>query len=412
MVKPAPAIARSAALEAPRGTRRTQLPVYSPLSIGALARATMMAFTPGADPCAALSALLAREYGADGVLLTDSGTHALQLAIRAGLASCDAPVAALPAFTCYDVATAAVGAGAGIVVYDIDPATLAPDPDSLEAALKRGARTVVVSPLYGIPVDWEAIESLAEAFGALVIEDAAQGHGATWRGRALGSHGRLSVLSFGRGKGWTGGAGGALLWRRNEPAPRFTVPASTIPSGIRTLVNAAAQWALGRPALYHLPASLPWLDLGETLYRTPSPTRTLRGAIAALALATHAASLSEAVTRREHAALLLERLRDDAARIRVPANGAAGYLRLPVRVRGDRGRAVAANLHHLGVAASYPSTLAQLPAVRSRRAAGSDDCLPGADALVRELITLPTHSLLSDADLQGLMSSLATALHD
>lgn len=387
-----------------------QLPVYSPLSGSALARAVRTACTPGADPCAELSSLLVHDYDADGVLLTDSGTHALELAIRAGLATSPVPVAALPAFTCYDVATAAVGTDAGIALYDIDPATLAPDLDSLEAALKRGAGVVVVAPLYGIPVDWEAIESLAGTYDALVIEDAAQGHGATWRGRALGSHGRLSVLSFGRGKGWTGGAGGALLWRGKASAPAGSPGAATISASARTLASAVAQWALGRPALYHLPASLPWLGLGETHYRAPSLPRKPRAAMAALALATRAAALTEAACRLQNAATLLAQIPPVTRPIRVPESGTAGYLRLPVRVSGGQAAPVALELRHLGVAASYPSTLARLPAVRHRLIAGSHDHFPGADALVRELITLPTHSRLNKADLHDLTSGLCNAL--
>ncbi len=92
---------------------------------------------------------------------------------------------ALPAFTCFDVATAAVAAALPVVLYDIDPATLAPDFDSLELCLQQGARVVVVSPLYGMPVDWDLVERSAARYGAVVIEDAAQGHGARWRGRLL-----------------------------------------------------------------------------------------------------------------------------------------------------------------------------------------------------------------------------------
>src|SRR5439155_883687 len=129
----------------------------------------------------------------------------LTLALRAAAATLgggEPPVVALPAYACYDVATAAVAVNARIALYDVHPATLAPDLASLTATLAEGARIVVVAPLYGMPVDWDAIEQCVAAFGALAIEDAAQGHGASWRGRPLGSLGRLSVLSFSRGKGW------------------------------------------------------------------------------------------------------------------------------------------------------------------------------------------------------------------
>ncbi len=107
---------------------------------------------------------------------------------------------ALPAFTCYDIASAAVGAGVRVALYDVDPDTLGPDPASLERVLAAGAGAVVAGPLYGVPLEWDALRALADRHGALLIEDAAQGHGASWRGRPLGSLGDLSVLSFGRGK--------------------------------------------------------------------------------------------------------------------------------------------------------------------------------------------------------------------
>src|SRR5437899_1804453 len=91
----------------------------------------------------------------------------------AGVQGCLRGVA-LPAYTCYDVATAAVAVDARIALYDVDPATLAPDMASLTATLAEGARIVVVAPLYGVPVDWDAIEQCVRTFGAVAVEDAAQ----------------------------------------------------------------------------------------------------------------------------------------------------------------------------------------------------------------------------------------------
>lgn len=393
-----------------RRSWRTQVPVYSPLSLGALTAACRQALMPAADPARELTSLLTRVYAADGALLTDSGTHALQLAIGTALAAgTGQPLVALPAFTCYDVATAAVGADARILLYDIDPATLAPDPESLEDTFRRGARVVVVSPLYGIPVDWDLVESIAAGYGAIVIEDAAQGHGATWRGARLGSHGRLSVLSLGRGKGWTGGAGGALLWRRGQHGPVESVPPASTRAAAMTLAGAAAQWVFGRPALYGIPSSIPSLGLGETHYRTPSPPMTPPASVAALALATYNAAEREAGTRRLHAAMLHDQIPTGARAIRFPAAGSPGYLRMPLRIAGGRAETTATRLRHLGVVASYPTTLGHLPAVRARLA-GSDARHHGAETLVRELISLPTHGRMSPADMLRLISGLRSAL--
>src|SRR6059058_4042732 len=173
------------------------------------------------DPCPRVERLVRALYRAQETVLLGSGTQALELAIRvATRVAAEQCAVALPAFSCYDVATAAVGARMRIALYDVDPGTLGPDLDSLAAALASGARIVVAAPLWGTPVDWGAVERCAAPFGAVVIEDAAQGHGAEWRGLPVGSFGALSVLSFGRGKGWTG-AGEARYWYADS---RWTPP--------------------------------------------------------------------------------------------------------------------------------------------------------------------------------------------
>src|SRR6185436_12116325 len=80
----------------------------------------------------------------------------------------------------------------------------------------RGVSAVVVAPLFGYPVDFPAVQSIADAAGVLVIEDAAQGAGATLNGVRVGALGTVSILSFARGKGTTGGSGGALLVRGDQ----------------------------------------------------------------------------------------------------------------------------------------------------------------------------------------------------
>jgi dTDP-4-amino-4,6-dideoxygalactose transaminase len=312
--------------------------------------------------------------------------------------------AALPAFSCYDVASAAVGAEVrGIRVYDLDPETLAPDLDSLEEAFLSGIRVAVISPLYGLPPDWEALEALAQRHGALLIEDAAQGHGASYRRRPLGSLGAMSVLSFGRGKGWTGGSGGALLLRHG-PGPGAEPAGVDAPtSGLRVGVATLAQWALGRPSLYGIPMSLPGLKLGETVYHPPTPVRSMTPLSADLVARTRAAAEAEAAVRRRNARKWLSELRGyPMVRLLAPAPDAvAGYLRLPIRMPAGLGSlSTPSDARRLGVAASYPTVLAELPPVRARLVTARSS--PGADVLVRELLTIPTHSLLREPERRAL----------
>ncbi len=97
---------------------------------------------------------------------------------------------AFPAYACYDLASAALGAGTRVLLYDLDTETLGPDWPSLERSLEAGATAVVVVHLFGIPVDMDRVGQMARAHGAAVIEDAAQAVGAAWRGRPAGEPGR------------------------------------------------------------------------------------------------------------------------------------------------------------------------------------------------------------------------------
>lgn len=379
---------------------RHQLPVFSPLPLAAIPGAAVRALV-GRDPAAALAERLRRELEARQVVLVGSGTEALQLAIAGAAAAVGGdPVVALPGFSCFDVAAAAAATGRRLALYDVDPDTLAPDPDSLEAAFRAGARVAVVGPLYGVPIDWATVERLAARHGALLVEDAAQGHGASWAGRPLGSHGVASVLSFGRGKGWTGSGGGALLLRGELLPPPGALAAEGVSGSARVLATALAQGVLGRPALYGVPASIPWLGLGETHYHPARAPRHMAAASAALLARTRELSRREAEHRRANAAAYLHELEGVAGvqPIRAPEGAEAGFLRLPVRLaRGMDGFPSQPRALRLGIAPSYPSTLAALPAMRAQLAS-SPAPLPGAERLVRELVTLPTHSRVTAAE--------------
>jgi dTDP-4-amino-4,6-dideoxygalactose transaminase len=392
---------------------RHQLAAYSPIPASAIVDAATHAFGVGSDPRGALAALLAREYAAAHVVLCGSGTQALQLAIELAKRRSGAPASvALPGFSCFDVASAAVGANTGVACYDIDPDTLGPDLDSLERVLRGGAGIVVVAPLYGIPVPWDEIEGLAARHGALVIEDAAQGHGAAWRGRVLGTIASISTLSFGRGKGWTGGEGGALLLRGEMANAE---PASILsPTNVReanTIAALAIQWGLGRPSLYGIPRSIPGLGLGETQYHPPAAPRSITRAAAAGVLGSRDASCAEAEARRRNAAAMLDAIsgRTGLRAIRLHSDSSAGYLRLPILMaEGGASFRTHPDASRAGIAASYPIVLAELPALRDRLVHWSDR-LTGASVVARRLLTLPTHSRVGVRERERMLRMLDAA---
>ncbi len=382
---------------------RHQLAVYSPIPVRALAAAAAGAFGLNADAPEQLSELLRREYFADDVLLCGSGTQALQIAIEiARRETGDDAIVGLPAFSCFDVASAAIGAGGPVVLYDLDPSSLSPDLDSLGRSFASGVKIVVVAPLYGIPVDWDAIKRLASASGALIIEDAAQGHGATYASKPLGALGAISTLSFGRGKGWTGGSGGAVMVRRLNRRVTWPSLVAAPAVDLGTMLRLDAQFFLGRPALYGLPRRLPGLDLGETVYHPPVRPAGLSRAAASAVLATRAASLGEADHRRAAVQHFQAQVResDRFREIKSAAGprGLCGFLRFPVLAQGGLlGFANPDAAETLGVAASYPRRLFDLPQLAAVLT-GGDDLYPGAARLVAQLITFPVHSRMSAGD--------------
>lgn len=380
-------------------------PVHSPISARALWRGLKAALSRAeADRARAeLDAWVRRTYEPTEWLWTDSGTSALMLALRLAKASGRRRVA-LPAYGCYDLATACDGAGVEVALYDLDPATLGPDWASLEGVLEAGADIVVVAYLYGIPVDLDRLHGLNARFGTLFIEDAAQGVGASWGGRPLGAHGDLAVLSFGRGKGLTAGGGGLLMAHASLPHRIEVLP--TLGGGGRGLVGflkSLVQWVFARPSWYWIPAGIPFLGLGETVYRVTVEPRGLSRSGHGILAETVALAGDEARARRARGNWWRDRLRGSS--FETPHAGAAacsGDLRLPVLPgNGTHGAVHDTGAAGLGVARGYPLPLNRLEGFGPRWTPGNSH-FPGASRLAAELITLPTHSLLSADDVRRL----------
>jgi dTDP-4-amino-4,6-dideoxygalactose transaminase len=351
------------------------------------------------------SSAIAEFFGARSVWFTDSGTSALRVAVEHS--GTEQPMVALPAYSCYDIATAAVGARARVLLYDVDPRTLGPDVVSLRSALAQGARVVVVAGLYGYPPDMRSVREICDQHGALLIEDAAQGALGRLDGRLVGTWGSISVLSFGRGKGMTGGGGGALLV--NDDVGNRAVPSlGTLPAGgnMGAAVALAAQWIIARPAWYGIPASLPFLKLGETIYHAPWEPGSLSTVSAGALTVTLRLAEREAGVRKEHAARLVRVLtKSGSLRSIEPLPGAEpGFLRLPV-VANNSGKSVLSSTkaRDLGIMPGYPKSLNNLEGFRDL-CVNRDAPFPGAERLAESLFTLPTHSLLTKSDLDRLES--------
>lgn len=155
--------------------------------------------------------------GVRHAVAASSGTAAIHIAmLAAGIGSGDEVI--VPAMTCPDTLNAAMFAGATPVIVDVEPERYGIDPARIKAAVTSRTRAVVPVHLYGCPVMPEVFD-IARALGLVVIEDAAEAHGATQDGRIVGGLGDVGCFSF-RGDKMIGAGTGGMITTDNEEIAR------------------------------------------------------------------------------------------------------------------------------------------------------------------------------------------------
>src|SRR5712671_4702626 len=155
-------------------------------------------------------ALLENALGVSKVLLTTSCTHALEMAaLLLDIKPGDEVI--IPAFTFVSTANAFVLRGAKPVFIDVRPDTLNFDERQFQELITERTRAAVPVHYAGVGCEMDSILSVAEASGVAVVEDNAHGLFGTYRGKQLGTFGRMAAQSFHETKNFTCGEGGALL---------------------------------------------------------------------------------------------------------------------------------------------------------------------------------------------------------
>ncbi len=195
------------------------------------------------------SAWLENRFQARRVLLTTSGTTALDMA---ALLSCLEPgdEVILPSYTFSSTATAFVLAGARLVFVDIRPDTMNIDERKIEDAVTDRTRVIVPVHYAGVACEMDTILAIAEKHGLKVAEDAAQGVMSTYHGRALGTIGDFGCFSFHETKNYSMGEGGALLLRDDTYIERAEI--------LREKGTNRARFFRGQVDKYT------WVDLGDS----------------------------------------------------------------------------------------------------------------------------------------------------
>lgn len=151
----------------------------------------------------------AQYVGTKYALVTNSGTASLHMAVAAaGIGPGDEVITS--AFTYWSTAAAVLHHNAVPVFVDIDPLTFTMDPALIEERITDHTRAILPVHIHGMPADMDPIRELARKHGLVVIEDACQAHGATYKGTKTGALGDIGCFSCNRSKNLSGGEGG--LW--------------------------------------------------------------------------------------------------------------------------------------------------------------------------------------------------------
>lgn len=151
----------------------------------------------------------AKYLGVKHAITVNTGTAALHIAlVAAGIGAGDEVI--VPAFTMAASWMAVMYTGAKPIFVDVDPEIYTINPDLIEVAITPHTRAIMPVHIYGHPADLDPIMALAKRHHLLVIEDAAEAHGATYKGKLVGGIGDINAFSFYANKIITTGEGGMV----------------------------------------------------------------------------------------------------------------------------------------------------------------------------------------------------------
>ena len=358
--------------------------------------------------CSPERALRAREqeirdaFDVTGVFLVSSGTAALTLTLLALKSLSSRNEVVIPAYTCFSVAAAVLKAGLRPKLCDVFPTTFDFDQSMLEQTLSPNTLCVVAHHLFGVPSDIRRIRALCQPRGIFVVEDAAQAMGVEVSGQTLGTLGDAGIFSLGRGKNITCGSGGVVITRSPQLADALDTQYRQIEKpprreSVADFVKASLMAIFVRPRLYWIPAALPFLHLGETVFPKSISLKRLSGMKAGLLHNWRFRLNRSNQIRSETSAFFSQRLR-----LQITNGARHPYLRLPVLAPTpkDKQRLFStSNACGLGLSAAYPTSIDEIPEIRPLL---DGQRFPSARSVAASLFTIPTHHWLSAKDKQNI----------
>lgn len=346
-----------------------------------------------------LRTLFTESLSVADLLLFASGKEALYRLFTA-LSTCTTKrTVALSAYTCPDIAAAAVRAGFVIYAVDTKPQGLTPDWDEFISNPPIDCAAVVLSNLFGVPDDIQSLLRASHERDLLIVDDACQAALSARESTVIGcTPNTIGVYSFGRGKAYSGVGGGALIVPSASSGICKKVVDKLDSSPVRTSVSqelsdifrSMIQWGFSNPLTYRIPTSIPGLGLGETRYRPQFPL----GMLSSVALAHILAQFRSRTERALELANTANQWREAlvSSELILPEHSESTILiRFPAIFRSIDQREkflYDAQRAGLGVSGSYPAPLWGFPKLRPHLA--PIPCL-NAERLARTLVTFPLH---------------------
>jgi perosamine synthetase len=340
------------------------------------------------------------------VFLVSSGKAALTMILLALKAlSPGRRRVVIPAYTCYSVPSAVVKAGLDVVLCDVDPADFDYDYRSLPDAVDTDTLCVISGNLFGIPSDVSKIVGICRGKGVSVVEDAAQAMGCTYHERLIGTNADAGFYSLGRGKNITCGAGGIIVTNSDSIAAALDkiygqIEEPRLLENLAEFVKAVVLALFIRPWLYWLPAGLPFLKLGETVFYRDFPIKRLSGMKAGM-LRNWRNRLEEYNrTRTQNAGYYCHSLETCGVTLAESQGmtSAKASLRLPVLAdsRKTRDKIITCQQgRRLGISRMYPAPINMIDEIKENFVGMA---YPAAAAMADCLFTVPIHPLLREKD--------------
>jgi perosamine synthetase len=307
--------------------------------------------------------------GAPHAIAVSSATSGLHLCLAAHQIK-NGDEVLVPGFSFAATANVVALQGATPIFVDIDLLTFNIDINKIEEKISQRTRAIVVVHLFGLPANMQQIQILAKKHGLIVIEDAAQAHGASIEGRMVGTFGDAAVFSFYNSKNMSTGEGGMITTSNAEVANK-----------LRVLRNQ------GMESQYN------YVEVGHNARLTD-----LQSAIGICQLK----GLSQSNIKRKKNADFYNRTLNNVVTQQVPSGHNHVYHQYSIRINSELRKEFMSSLEDSGIETRiyYPKPLNEIDIYKS------NTYLPVCSKLSREIVSIPVHSGLTGGQLKRIASTI------